>query len=167
VHQHVGEQQLLARLKVRGHAAVYPAQGTFGLVEVTARVPHLRQVEPGAVAYSRGHIVGEQSFEELPRFVVHAELQVEAAHQQLRLIRMVRQAVPVVVGEQARQRVELFVLVVVEECIAVVQIADARDRQLLRVVTAGARAAREQHRTGGEQQRAHGGSLAQAPTPSP
>jgi hypothetical protein len=80
---------------------------------------------------------------------------------------MVRQALPVLVGEQARQRVKLLVLVVIEECIAVVQVADTRDRQLLRVVTAGARRDGEQRRTGGEQQRADGGGQRQTPTPSP
>ena len=157
VHQHVAEQQFLLRLQLRGHAPVHLAQCRIRALEIAARVPHLRQVEPGAIAHSGGHIVGQQPLEALARFVVHPERQVQPALEQLRFLRMVRHAAPVLVSEQSREGREVIVLIEVEQRVAVVQITDMRDRELLRVVLPRARRAGRQRQHGGEQQRTHAG----------
>ena len=156
VHQHVAEQQLFLRLELRRHPPVHLAQRRVGLLEIAPRVPHLRQVEPGAVAHPGGHLVGQQPREALARLVVHAEREVQPALEELRLIQVMRHAVPVLVGEEAREGLELLVLVEIEERIAVVQVADAGDRQLLGVVAGRWRRRRGQDgEHGGKKRRTH------------
>src|SRR5580704_18358638 len=66
------------------------------------------------------------------------------------------QEVPVLVRIQARDRLEIIVRVDVEEDVAVMQIADARRRKLLRVRPRGLDRLAREHRDGGhEDKRAH------------
>ena len=103
----------------------------LGAVQIAARVPHLRQVEPGAVAHPGGNVRRQQLLEARTGLVVQPERQIQAAQEQLRLRLVVRQEVPMLIRIQARDRLEIVVRVDVEENVAVVQIADARRRKLL------------------------------------
>ncbi len=68
---------------------------------------------------------------------MQAEGEIEAAEQELRFRRMVRQELPFLVRVQARDRLEVVVLVEVEEDVAVVQVLHARHRYLFRVLARG------------------------------
>ena len=72
--------------------------------------------------------------EALAGLVVQTQRQVQAAEQQLRIQLVVRQLMPVLVGEQPGQGLEVVLLVVVKQHIPVLQILHANRRQLLRVV---------------------------------
>src|ERR1700676_1390029 len=69
---------------------------------------------------------------------------------------MMRQKIPVLIGIEARDRLEIIVRIDIEEHIAVVQIANSRRRKLLRVLPRSpGRGDREQGDGGHEDERAH------------
>ncbi len=59
--------------EVRREPALHFLDGAFGAIEITARVPDLAEIEPGAIANALGHRLGQQGFETFTGLVVQAE----------------------------------------------------------------------------------------------
>ncbi len=138
-HENVGVQVLALGFELGRHPAVDFLQGISGLVQITARVPDLREIEPRPVAHTRRNIIRQQGLEALAGLVVHAERKIESAEQQLPLGFMMRNVIPMLVRREAGDRLEVVVLEEIEEHIAIVKIANPRLRQLLRIVASRGR----------------------------
>ncbi len=105
------------------------AQRALGLGEVAALVPDLAEIEPRLVAHRFGDLAGKQRLENLARLDVLAEREIQSAEQQLRLALGVRQPLELLRRQQARDGVEVVVLIEVEEDVAVMQVLDVVGRQ--------------------------------------
>jgi len=141
---------ILLRLELGREFSLNPAQGLLRFVEVPPRVPHLGQVEPGTVAHAGRYVPGQQCLKALASLVVHAERQIQAPEQQLAFILVMWDQLPLLIGHEARDRLEVLILIEIKEYVAIVQIANTGNRQLLRIMAAGSsRAARRCERNRG------------------
>ena len=86
--------------------------------QIAALVPDLAEIEPRLVAHRFGGLAGEQRLEYLAGLDVLAERQVQPAEQQLRLAFGVRQALELLRSQQARDRIEIIVLIEIEQDVA-------------------------------------------------
>ena len=130
-HEDVAEQVHALGFEIRREPALHFLDGALGAIQITARVPDLAEVEPGAVAHAFGHRLRQQCLEAFTGLVVQTQRQIEPAEQQVGLRIVVRHAAPLPVGLQARDRLEVLALVVIEECVAEMQVAHHGRRQLV------------------------------------
>ena len=126
------EQHVALGADARLDLVRYLAQRALGFLQIAALVPHLAEIEPRLVAHRFGGLAREQRLEYLAGLDVLAERQVQPAEQQLRLALGVRQPVELLRREQPRDRIEIIVLVEIEEHVAVLQILDVVRRQAVR-----------------------------------
>ncbi len=98
-------------------------------IEIAARVPDLREIEPRAIAHAFRRLRRQQLFEALAGFVVQTEREIQPAEQQLGFVVMMRELAPLLVGIEARDRFEVVLLIEIEEDVAVMKILDLRFRQ--------------------------------------
>ncbi len=126
---------LLLRFELGRELALDLAQGLLGLVQVSARIPDLGKIEPGAIAHARSaHPSVSSVWKRSPASLCIPSDRYSPPSSSCAFFLVVRDQVPVLVGREAGDRLEVLILEVIKEHVAVVQVADARDRQLLRVV---------------------------------
>ena len=144
------EQHVALGADARLNLVRHLSQRALGLLEVAALVPHLAQIEPRLVAHGLGDLAREQRLENLARLDVLAERQIQPAEQQLRLALGVREPLELLRRQKPGDRVEVVVLIEVEQHVAVVQIlarraaAARRDRASTFFAAAGASGSAEQ-----------------------
>jgi hypothetical protein len=124
------------RLDIDRESARRLAKRPVGLFVKAGRIEHLAEVEPGLVANGlRRRCIGEKPLENFTRLAVLAERQVEAAAQELGIACMRNEPALVAVSREPDQRIEIVLLVEMEQYVAVVQVLDLhrgqpRDRVL-------------------------------------
>ena len=101
--------------------------------QIAALVPDLAEIEPRLVAHRLGGLAGEQRLENLAGLDVLAEREIQPAEQQLRLAFRMRQPLELLRRQQPGDRIEVVVLIEIEEDVAVVQILDVVRRQAVGV----------------------------------
>ena len=77
-------------------------------IVVAALIPDLGKIEPGAIAHAHRYVRGQQPLEAHARLVVHTEFQVQAARQQVRVMRVMRHPLPLVEGFELGEGLELL-----------------------------------------------------------
>ena len=143
-HEHVDQQVLALRLERRRQLTADMAERQFAAIVIAARVPDLGEIEPGTIAQRGGNLVRQERFEAPACLVVHAERQVHATGQERRVLLVMRHAVPVFVGLETRQCLELIAGVETEQHVTVMQVLHADGAQ--RVGHRGRRRPRGRHR---------------------
>ena len=122
VHQHLRFEQVALGLEIARQRALDRGERVRGLLQIVALIPDLREIEPGAIADIERHVVVQQRAENAARFFVLAERQIQAALEQLGFDGVMREAIEILRGAEARQRLHVVVLVEVEQHVAPVQI---------------------------------------------
>ena len=121
-HQYVDQQMLALGFQIGCQLTVDAAEGLLAAIVVATRVPDLGKIEPGAVADRDRHLLGQQAREALAGLVVHAEREIHATGQERGVLLIVRHALPMLVGFEARQRFEFIARVEMKQDVAVVQV---------------------------------------------
>ncbi len=119
-------EMLLLRFELGRQAPLHLVDRLLCAIEIAARVPDLREIEPRAIAHAFGRLRRQQLLEAGAGFVVQAQRKIETAEQQLRFVLVMREKTPLLIGVEARDRLEVVLLIEVEEDIAVVQVLHRR-----------------------------------------
>src|SRR5690606_8655886 len=111
------------RLELDGERLADPSERSFGLGEIAALPPDLGEEEPCAIAHARIAVLGEHALENISGLPMLTVGQVQPAEQQLRFGRMRGHLVSLDRGEQPHERVEVILLIEMEQHFAVREIA--------------------------------------------
>ena len=130
VQESLRDQEAALRLLVDRKRSCRLAQRPVGLLVEPGRIQDLAEVVPGLVAHGLGcRRVRQQALEDFARLAMLAEREVEAAAQELRIARMRGEPALVAIGGEPHERVEMVVLVEIEQHVAVVQVLHIDGRQ--------------------------------------